>query len=116
MLAVNSTYSGTTTISGGTLQLGDGVANNGSVASNIADNAVLTFANPNAQTYTGAIGGNGALIKTGTGALTLKTATNTYSGATTVSAGTLIGLPRRFPTRPTSPWPAAPSSTPKSTP
>ncbi len=90
VLAVNSTYSGTTTISGGTLQLGDGVANNGSVASNIADNAVLTFANPNAQTYTGAIGGNGALIKTGTGALTLKTATNTYSGATTVSTGTLI--------------------------
>ncbi len=89
ILTASNTYSGTTTVSGGTLQLGDGVANNGSVASAITDNAVLTFANPNAQTYTGVIGGSGALIKAGTGALTLTNAANTYSGPTTVSRGTL---------------------------
>ena len=67
VLSANNTYGGITTVSGGTLQLGDGVANNGNLAGSITNNAVLTFANPNAQTYTGAIGGSGALNKTGTG-------------------------------------------------
>ena len=40
-----------TTISAGTLQLGDGSINNGSVQTNITDNTTLVFANPNAQTY-----------------------------------------------------------------
>src|SRR5262249_24475790 len=37
----------------------------------------------------GAISGNGSLVKTGAGALTL-TGSNTYSGETNVSAGTLV--------------------------
>ena len=88
ILSASNTYTGVTTISGGTLQLGDGTGNNGSVAGNITDNAHLTFANPYAQTYTGAISGSGGLTKTAAGLLIL-TGSNTYSGATTISAGTL---------------------------
>ena len=39
-------------------------------------------------TYSGALGGSGSLVKTGTGTLTLNGA-NTYAGTTTVSVGTL---------------------------
>jgi autotransporter-associated beta strand protein len=51
--------------------------------------ATLTTGNNNAYaTFSGSIGGTGGLIKTGIGALTLL-GTNNYSGATTISAGTL---------------------------
>ena len=87
-LTGGNTYSGGTTISGGTLQLGDGVANNGSVAGDILDNSALAFANPDAQTYSGAISGDGALYADGPGTLTLS-GSNTYSGGTTINGGTL---------------------------
>ena len=83
-----NTYSGGTTISAGTLQLGDGTANNGSVAGNITDNAALTVADPSAQTISGVISGTGSLTKSGVGTLTL-TAANAYAGGTVISAGTL---------------------------
>ena len=57
ILSGSSTYSGGTTISQGTLQLGDGSSSNGSVSGNITDNATLAFANPNAQTYSAIISG-----------------------------------------------------------
>jgi autotransporter-associated beta strand protein len=83
-----NTYTGGTTVSAGVLQLGDGVANNGSVAGNITDNGTVTFANPSAQPFANVISGTGSVVKTGVGTLTVTNA-NTYSGATTVSAGTL---------------------------
>ncbi len=82
-------YTGGTTVSGGTLQLGDGTIN-GSVAGNVVNNATVAFNNGSAQTFGGDISGSGSLIKNGAGALTL-TGTNSYNGATTVSAGSLIG-------------------------
>jgi fibronectin-binding autotransporter adhesin len=88
LLNAANTYSGGTTISGGTLQLGDGATHNGSVIGNIANNAVLTFANPAAQTYAGAISGMGSVTKTATGTLTLS-GENTYSGPTSVNLGML---------------------------
>jgi len=87
-LTTNNTYTGGTTNSSGALQLGDGVSRNGSVLSNIVNNATLIFANPTAQTFDGVIKGAGSLIKTGAGTLTL-TASNTYAGATTISNGTM---------------------------
>ena len=45
-LCGSNTYSGGTTVSAGTLQLGDGVANNGHIQGNIVNNAAVTFANP----------------------------------------------------------------------
>jgi autotransporter-associated beta strand protein len=88
-LTGSNTYSGGTSVSGGTLQLGDGITNNGYVQGDILDNGTLIFANPAAQSCSGVISGNGSLIKLGAGALTLS-ASNTYSGRTTVSGGTLM--------------------------
>ncbi|MGD0260161.1 MAG: autotransporter-associated beta strand repeat-containing protein, partial [Verrucomicrobiota bacterium] len=83
-----NTYTGVATISAGVLQLGDGVAFNGSVAGNIADNASLVFANPNPQTYSAVISGTGTLTLSSPSTLTLS-GVNTYTGNTTVSAGAL---------------------------
>ena len=93
-----NTYSGVTTITAGTLQLGDGATKNGSVAGSITDNASLIFANPNAQTYTKAISGTGTFTKQAAGVLTLSTAVDTYAGGTTISAGTLkLGIANVIP-------------------
>jgi autotransporter-associated beta strand protein len=87
-LTGSNTYSGGTTINGGVLQLGDGASKNGYIAGMIADNAVLAFANPSAQTFLGTIRGTGSLTKSGAGTLTLS-GSNAFSGGTTVAAGTL---------------------------
>ena len=79
-LTAANTYGGGTTVSSGTLQLGDGAVNNGAVTGNITNNSTLVFANPNAQQYTGAVSGTGNLRKTAAGILTLS-GNNTYNGA-----------------------------------
>jgi autotransporter-associated beta strand protein len=79
-----NTYSGGTTISVGTLELGDG----GSVAGNITNNATFSINRTDFSTLSNTVSGTGALTKAGNGTLAL-TAANTYSGATTVSGGTL---------------------------
>ena len=96
-LTASNTYTGLTTVSAGTLQLGDGVSNNGSVASTtIANSGVLTFANPYAQTYGGSITGTGGLIKTGPGTLTLTSNLGSFNGPTTVNAGNLAFVNQLF--------------------
>ncbi|BCH24969.1 outer membrane autotransporter barrel domain-containing protein [Mesorhizobium sp. L-8-3] len=80
-----NTYTGGTTISAGTL-----IGNATSLQGDIVNNAALTFDQGTAGTYAGVISGTGALTKAGAGALTLSGA-NTYTGGTTISAGTLIG-------------------------
>ena len=84
----NAGYLGTTTVSGGVLQLGDGVDSTALAQGNILNTASLIFANPNATTYGGSIGGSGTVTMAGPGLLALA-ATNSYSGGTTVSGGTL---------------------------
>src|SRR4051812_21617335 len=51
----NQTYSGGTTITGGTLQLGDGASNNGSIANSVVDKGTFAVANANDQTFSGSI-------------------------------------------------------------
>ena len=89
-VANTNTYSGGTAITGGTLQLGDGATRNGAIAGNITNNANLTFANPNTQTFGGIISGSGTVTKNSAGTLNIGGSfTNTYTGLTTVNAGTL---------------------------
>ena len=81
-LAADSTYTGGTTISAGTLKLGN-ASTTGSVTGNIVNNAALTFDRSDALTYAGVISGTGAVTQSGTGTLTL-TGANTYTGTTTI--------------------------------
>ncbi|MFM8496091.1 MAG: autotransporter-associated beta strand repeat-containing protein, partial [Planctomycetia bacterium] len=87
-LSASNSLTGTTTIAAGTLAIGNG-GTTGSVAGNIANNAALTFNRSDAITYSGTISGTGSLVKQGAGSLTLS-ASNTFTGATTVAAGKLI--------------------------
>jgi autotransporter-associated beta strand protein len=87
-LSGTNTYTGGTTITAGTLQLGNGIATTGSILGNVTDNATLAFNRPNSYQFDGVISGSGAVQQNGAGTTTL-TAVNTYAGATTISAGTL---------------------------
>ena len=84
-------FTGPTTISSGTLQIGDGNnGHDGSLASStIADNAALVYNLYGAESYAGSTSGTGSLTKTGGGILTLSGTNNVYGGGTTVSGGTL---------------------------
>ena len=79
-----------TTINSGTMQFSTGSSNSGTANSvkAITDNGTLVFNMSGAAGQTGIISGNGTVIQSGTGTLTLNQA-NTYSGGTTVNAGTL---------------------------
>ncbi|SIT49909.1 Outer membrane autotransporter barrel domain protein (fragment) [Paraburkholderia piptadeniae] len=87
IFTADNTYSGGTTISGGTLQLGNG-GTSGSVIGNVTDSGTLAFDRSDAATFGGLISGTGSVNQLGSGT-TIFTADNTYSGGTTISAGTL---------------------------
>ena len=83
-----NTYSGTTTIGAGALKVGDNGTTGTLGAGNVTNNGTLIFHRSDNLTASNAISGTGALSKLGAGTVTLSAA-NTFSGATTVSAGTL---------------------------
>jgi fibronectin-binding autotransporter adhesin len=88
ILTGNSTYTGTTTINAGTLQLGAG-GGTGSIASpTIVNNAALRVDRTGSLTLSSNMSGTGTLTKNGSGTLVL-TGSNTYSGGTTLNAGNL---------------------------
>ena len=87
-LTGTNTYSGGTTISAGTLQIGASGAT-GSVVGNVLNNGTLTFNRAGTLTLDGLISGTGAVNQIGSG-VTVLTGGNTYTGPTTISAGTLI--------------------------
>ncbi|MBR0646627.1 autotransporter outer membrane beta-barrel domain-containing protein [Plastoroseomonas hellenica] len=87
ILTANHTYTGATTISAGTLQLGNG-GTTGSIATDVTNNGVLAFNRSDTLTYAGIVSGSGVLHQMGPGT-TVLTGANTYSGGTVISAGTL---------------------------
>jgi autotransporter-associated beta strand protein len=80
-----NTYSGGTTVVGGTL-----AGTTTSLRGDILNHASVVFDQASAGTYSGAMSGAGSLTKSGTGTVTL-TGANTYTGGTTVAGGTLAG-------------------------
>ena len=96
ILTGSNTYTGPTTISGGTLQIGNG-GNTGTLGlgsgtlglSAVTDNATLVFdRSDNGLVVANAISGSGNVAQIGTGLLTLSVS-NSYSGGTSISSGTL---------------------------
>jgi autotransporter-associated beta strand protein len=88
-LSASNTYTGITTINGGTLQLGNG-GSFGSIGftASIINNAALAFNLDSPLTVNKIISGTGSVTQKGTGFSTLSVA-NSYTGSTIVSAGTL---------------------------
>jgi autotransporter-associated beta strand protein len=116
-LAGTNTWTGSSTISAGTLKIGTGSRLPGSTAVTVAGGAIFDLNNQNetigslagdgavalgtanlivggdnsSTTFNGTITGSGALTKEGTGTLTLGgPAANIYGGGTTLNAGALI--------------------------
>ena len=89
LTGTNISFSGGTTISAGTLQIGNGGASGGLGAGNVTDSASLVFnRSDTALSYAGAIGGAGTVSMQGGGTVTLSGANN-YSGSTIIRNGTL---------------------------
>ena len=85
------TYTGGTTIARGTLQIG-AADSAGSILGNVAVAGTLAFDRVDDIVFNGLISGTGGVSQLGSGSLTL-TQVETYSGTTTVSAGTFILAP-----------------------
>jgi autotransporter-associated beta strand protein len=114
ILSGSNTYSGGTTINSGTLQVGDGgitpgnaavgsgpitvgsagtltinLPSGGALANSITNNHVINAVASGTNTLAGNISGSGALNQSGAGVTILSGKSNTYTGATTISSGTL---------------------------
>ncbi len=95
-LSGTNSYTGGTTINGGTLQLGSG-GTTGSIVSTptttITNNGVLAFNRSDNVAFGAIISGTGGVTQAGTGITTLTNAGNNFSGTVTVSNGTLQMVP-----------------------
>ena len=88
VLSGSTDYVGTTTISGGTLQVGNGGSSGRLGSGNVLNNGTLAFSRSDDFTITNSISGSGSLVKNGVGILTLS-GSNAYTGNTLVNEGSL---------------------------
>jgi len=79
-----NTYTGSTTVNQGTLQL-----TTANIKKDITNNATVIFAQDTDGDWAGSMTGAGALIKNGAGMLTLSGDSSQMTGNTTINAGTL---------------------------
>jgi len=86
--AINS-YSGTTEIPEGVLEITTGSLGNGNYSANIIDSATFTVATPTQQTFSGIISGTGVLSVSGDVILNKN---NTYTGQTIVISGGKLNI------------------------
>ncbi|PUE10844.1 hypothetical protein B9Z51_00360 [Limnohabitans sp. T6-5] len=94
LLLANNTYTGITTTTAGTLQVGNGGTTGSLGTGSVTDNSALVFNRSDNITVSNAISGSGTVTQAGTGVLTFPqagtgTVNNTYTGQTYVNAGTL---------------------------
>ncbi|MCB1131962.1 MAG: autotransporter-associated beta strand repeat-containing protein, partial [Verrucomicrobiae bacterium] len=88
VLSGGQVYLGATTVTEGTLQLGDGTTN-ATVAGTISNAANLTWNPPADLTFTNVITGTGGVTQSSARTVTLN-ASNTFTGLTDVTTGTLV--------------------------
>jgi autotransporter-associated beta strand protein len=87
-LTGSSAFSGITTVSQGSLQIGDGLTQNGALGGTIRNNATVTLANVTSQTFGSVISGSGTIVKIGAGQLTF-TGSQSFVGEVVINEGTL---------------------------
>jgi len=87
-LAGDNTYTGITTISAGTLQIGAGSTTGSLGSGDVVNDAALVFNRSDQYGVGNVISGNGSVTQAGTGLLDIA-ANNTYSGGTFINAGGL---------------------------
>jgi fibronectin-binding autotransporter adhesin len=92
----DASHSGGTTVTAGTLQIGDGNTS-GTISGDIANAGTVVFNRADSSSYTGVISGTGAIQKNGAGTLDFSGA-NSYTGTLTINAGTirLVGADNRL--------------------
>jgi len=92
VLVGSNTYAGSTTISAGTLQVGDGGTNGTLGSGSVINKSALVFDHSDSVVVSNLISGGGSLTQAGSGTLILAVS-NTYTGKTIISSGTLqVGL------------------------
>lgn len=90
-LTASNSYSGLTTITGGTLAIGNGGTSGTLGSGSVVNNSKLEFNLSSAVTISNSITGTGTVYQTGSGTMTFQPAAGTYSiGAVTANAGNLI--------------------------
>lgn len=87
-LSGNSTYTGATTISGGTLEIGAGGTTGSLTTASFLNDGILQFNRSDALLVNAPISGSGGVNQVGSGITTLAGA-HTYNGQTSVTAGRL---------------------------
>ena len=92
VLSGANTYNGTTTISAGTLQIGDGGASGTLGTGAVSNNAALAFNRSGTYTCGNAISGIGSVTQAGPG-LTVLAGANTYVGGSFINAGECNSMP-----------------------
>ena len=87
--STNTTWTGSTTINAGTLQIGNNSTNGKLPSGAVTNNGTLRFWRSDALSFSNVVSGTGNVIKNGSASVTL-TGANTYTGATTLTAGNLV--------------------------